>query len=40
MSNTSPKLTIRFEAETKERLKAMQDEFLEVVNKYINEYNL
>ena len=37
MSNTSPKLTIRFEAETKERLEEMKEEFLEVVNKSIEE---
>lgn len=37
MSNTSPKLTIRFEAETEERLEEMKKEFLDVVNKYIEE---
>lgn len=37
MSNTSPKLTIRFEAETMQRLEEMKKEFLDVVNKYIEE---
>lgn len=37
MSNTSPKLTIRFEADTKERLEEMKEEFLGVVNKFIEE---
>lgn len=39
MSNTSPKLTIRFEADTKERLETMKEEFLGVVNKFIEECN-
>lgn len=37
MSNTSPKLTIRFEADTKERLEEMKEEFLSVVEKFIEE---
>lgn len=37
MSNTNPKLTIRFEAESKDRLEELKEEFLGVVNKYIEE---
>lgn len=37
MSNTSPKLTIRFEALTTKRLEEMKTEFLAVVDKYIEE---
>ena len=39
MSNTSPKLTLRFEADTKERLEELKSEFESVVNKYIVEVN-
>ena len=37
MSNTSPKITVRFEATTEERLKELEDEFLPLINKYILE---
>ena len=37
MSNTSPKLTIRFEAETEDRLEEMKNEFLTLVEKLIKE---
>lgn len=35
-SNTGPNLTVRFEAKTKERLKEIQDEFMNEINKQIN----
>ncbi|MEG1705225.1 MAG: phosphomannomutase/phosphoglucomutase [Clostridia bacterium] len=38
MSNTTPKLTIRFEAETNERLDELKEEFLPLVNNLIAKY--
>lgn len=38
MSNTSPKLTVRFEATTDERLENLKKEFLEVINENIKKY--
>ena len=35
MSNTSPKLTVRFEATTEERLQALQNEFMPLIRDYI-----
>lgn len=35
MSNTSPKITVRFEATTKIRLKELEDEFLTLIDKLI-----
>jgi phosphomannomutase/phosphoglucomutase len=37
MSNTSPKITVRFEATTKGRLKELEDEFLTLIDKLIKE---
>ncbi len=34
-SNTGPNLTVRFEATTEEYLKELQDEFMDVLNKYV-----
>ena len=31
-SNTGPNLTVRFEASTEERLKEIQDEFMNIIN--------
>ncbi len=39
MSNTSPKLTLRFEAETEKRLEEIKNEFETLVYKLINEMN-
>jgi phosphomannomutase/phosphoglucomutase len=39
MSNTSPKLTLRFEAETEDRLNEIKNEFESLVNKLIEEKN-
>lgn len=39
MSNTSPKLTLRFEAETEKRLEEIKNEFETLVYKFINEIN-
>lgn len=33
-SNTGPNLTVRFEAKTKEKLKEIQDEFMNLIDKY------
>jgi len=38
MSNTTPKLTVRFEAETEERLEELKGEFLPIVNDLISKY--
>lgn len=38
MSNTSPKLTVRFEATTDEKLQKLKEEFLGVINKNIEKY--
>lgn len=38
MSNTTPKLTVRFEAETEERLEQLKEEFLPLVNSLIAQY--
>ena len=36
-SNTGPNITVRFEAKTEDRLKAIQEEFTDVLNKAIEE---
>ena len=38
MSNTSPKLTVRFEATTNKRLQELKEEFLNVINENIKKY--
>ncbi len=38
MSNTTPKLTVRFEAETEKRLEELKEEFLPIVNNLISKY--
>lgn len=38
MSNTTPKLTVRFEAETEKRLEELKEEFLPIVNDLISKY--
>lgn len=38
MSNTTPKLTVRFEAETERRLEELKEEFLPLVNNLIEKY--
>ena len=38
MSNTSPKITVRFEATTENRLKELEDEFLTLIDKLILQY--
>ncbi len=38
MSNTTPKLTVRFEAETENRLEELKEEFLPLVNDLISKY--
>lgn len=38
MSNTSPKLTVRFEATTDKRLQELKEEFLNVINENIKKY--
>jgi phosphomannomutase/phosphoglucomutase len=38
MSNTTPKLTVRFEAETERRLEELKEEFLPIVNDLISKY--
>ncbi|MDF2866380.1 MAG: phosphomannomutase [Clostridia bacterium] len=38
MSNTTPKLTVRFEAETEKRLEELKEEFLPLVNDLISKY--
>lgn len=38
MSNTSPKITVRFEATTDEKLEKLQQEFMSVINKSIKKY--
>ncbi len=38
MSNTSPKLTVRFEATTDERLQELKEEFLNIINENIEKY--
>ena len=37
-SNTGPNITMRFEATTEERLKELQDEFTNELNKCIDEF--
>ena len=37
-SNTGPNITMRFEAQTEERLKEIQEEFTNRLNKYLEEY--
>ncbi len=39
MSNTTPKITIRFEGKTIERMNELQDIFMKVLNDIINKYN-
>lgn len=38
MSNTTPKLTVRFEADTERRLEELKEEFLPLVNNLIEKY--
>ena len=39
-SNTTPNLTVRFEAENEERLNELKKEFLDIINKFIQEKNI